>query len=71
MSIMDENGVIVIVIGEAYKGGYKSITSRYELMLLDCGLEILGVCEWVKKILHQQFQITFSDQQMRKYLCVR
>lgn len=48
MSIMDENGVIVIVIGEAYKGGYKSITSQYELMLLDCGLEILGVCEWVK-----------------------
>jgi DNA modification methylase len=48
MSIMDENGVIVIVIGEAYKGGYKSITSQYEMMLLNCGLEILGVCEWVK-----------------------
>ena len=48
MSIMDKNGVIVIVIGEAYKGGYKSITSQYELILLDCGLEILGVCEWVK-----------------------
>jgi len=48
MNIMDKNGVIVIVIGEAYKGGYKSITSQYELMLLDCGLEILGVCEWVK-----------------------
>ena len=44
MNIMDKNGVIVIVIGEAYKGGYKSITSKYELMLLDCGLEILGVC---------------------------
>ena len=48
INIMDENGVIVIVIGEAYKGGYKSITSQYELMLLDCGLDILGVCEWVK-----------------------
>lgn len=48
ISIMDDNGVIVIVIGESYKGGYKSITSQYELMLLDCGLEILGVCEWVK-----------------------
>lgn len=48
ISIMNENGVIVIVIGEAYKKGYKSITSKYELMLLDCGLEILGVCEWVK-----------------------
>jgi len=48
MNIMDENGVVVIVIGEAYKGGYKSITSQYELMLLDCGIEILGVCEWVK-----------------------
>jgi len=48
VSIMDDNGVIVIVIGEPYKGGYKSITSRYELMLLDCGIEIIGVCEWVK-----------------------
>ncbi|RXK48859.1 DNA methyltransferase [Aquirufa rosea] len=48
VNVMDENGVVVIVIGEAYKGGYKSITSRYELMLLDCGLDILGVCEWVK-----------------------
>jgi DNA modification methylase len=48
VNIMDENAVVVIVIGEAYKGGYKSITSRYELMLLDCGLDILGVCEWVK-----------------------
>ncbi len=48
-SIMDANGVIVIVLGEAYKGGYKSITSRYEMMLLESGLEILGVCEWVKQ----------------------
>lgn len=48
VNIMDENAVVVIVIGEAYKGGYKSITSQYELMLLDCGLDILGVCEWVK-----------------------
>jgi DNA modification methylase len=48
IDIMDENGIVVIVIGEAYKGGYKSITSQYELMLLECGLEILGVCEWVK-----------------------
>ncbi len=48
VNILDENAVVVIVIGEAYKGGYKSITSRYELMLLDCGLDILGVCEWVK-----------------------
>lgn len=48
IGIMDENGVVVIVIGEAYKGGYKSITSQYELMLLESGLEILGVCEWVK-----------------------
>jgi DNA modification methylase len=48
IGIMDENGVIVIVIGEPYNGGYKSITSKYELMLLSCGIEILGVCEWVK-----------------------
>jgi DNA modification methylase len=49
IKIMDDNGVIVIVIGESYKYGYKSITSKYEMMLLECGLEILGVCEWVKK----------------------
>ena len=48
INVMDKNGVIVIVIGEAYKGGYNSITSRYEMMLLDLGLQILGVCEWVK-----------------------
>lgn len=48
IDIMDENGVIVIVIGESYKGGYKSITTQYEMMLLDAGLEILGVCEWEK-----------------------
>jgi DNA modification methylase len=48
IEIMDENGVIVIVIGETYSGGYKSITTQYEMMLLDAGLEILGVCEWVK-----------------------
>lgn len=48
MDIMDENGVIVIVIGESYNGGYKSISTQYEMMLLEAGLEILGVCEWVK-----------------------
>jgi len=48
IDIMDENGVIVIVIGESYAGGYKSITTQYEMMLLDAGLEMLGVCEWVK-----------------------
>lgn len=48
MDIMDENGVIVIVIGESYNGGYKSITTQYEMMLLEAGLEIIGVCEWVK-----------------------
>lgn len=48
IDIMDDNGVIVSVIGEPYKGGYKSITSQYELMLLEAGLEIVGVCEWVK-----------------------
>lgn len=48
MNIMDENGVIVIVIGETYSGGYKSIITQYEMMLIEAGLEILGVCEWVK-----------------------
>ena len=48
IDIMDENGVIVIVIGESYSGGYKSVITQYEMMLLEAGLEILGVCEWVK-----------------------
>jgi DNA modification methylase len=48
IEIMDENGVIVIVIGESYSGGYKSVITQYEMMLLEAGLDILGVCEWVK-----------------------
>lgn len=48
IEIMDENGVIVIVIGESFSGGYKSILAKYEMMLIDTGLELLGVCEWVK-----------------------
>jgi len=48
IEIMDENGIIVVVIGETYAGGYKSITTQYEIMLLDAGVEILGVSEWVK-----------------------
>jgi DNA modification methylase len=48
IEIMDENGVVVVVIGETYAGGYKSITTQYEMMLLDAGLEIIGVSEWVK-----------------------
>lgn len=48
IEIMDENGIIVVVIGETYAGGYKSITTQYEMMLLDTGVEILGVSEWVK-----------------------
>lgn len=48
MDIMDENGVIVIVIGESYAGGYKSIITQYEMMLLESGLEIIGRCPWIK-----------------------
>ena len=48
IEIMDENGIIVVVIGETYAGGYKSITTQYEMMLLDAGVEIIGVSEWVK-----------------------
>lgn len=48
IDIMDENGVIVIVIGESFSGGYKSVITQYEMMLIEAGLEILGVCEWVK-----------------------
>ncbi len=48
MEIMDENGVIVIIIGESYAGGYKSIITQYEMMLLDSGLEIIGKSPWIK-----------------------
>jgi DNA modification methylase len=48
MDIMDENGVIVIVIGESYAGGYKSIITKYEMMLLESGLEVIGRCPWIK-----------------------
>lgn len=48
IDIMDENGVIVIVIGESYAGGYKSIITQYEMMLLESGLEIIGRCPWIK-----------------------
>jgi DNA modification methylase len=48
IDIMDENGVIVIVIGESYAGGYKSIITQYEMMLLESGLEVIGRCPWIK-----------------------
>lgn len=48
MDIMDENGVIVIIIGESYAGGYKSIITQYEMMLLEAGLEVIGRCPWIK-----------------------
>jgi DNA modification methylase len=48
VEIMDKDGVVVIVIGESYNGGYKSILSKYEEMLWAAGLDVLGVCEWVK-----------------------
>lgn len=48
MDIMDENGVIVIVIGESYSGGYKSVIAQYEMMLRESGLEVIGRCPWIK-----------------------
>ena len=46
--IMDENGVIVIIIGESYSGGYKSVITQYEMMLLEAGVEIIGKSPWIK-----------------------
>ena len=48
IDIMDENGVIVIIIGESYSGGYKSVITRYEMMLLESGVEIIGKSPWIK-----------------------
>lgn len=48
IDIMDENGVFVIVIGESYSGGYKSVINKYETMLLETGVEIIGKCPWIK-----------------------
>lgn len=45
--IMDNDAVIVIVIGESYSGGFKSVLARYELMLEE-ELEIIGKCPWIK-----------------------
>lgn len=49
ISIMDENGLIVVVIGEAYKGGFKNVTTKYANMVLDTGLEMVGECVWIKE----------------------
>jgi DNA modification methylase len=46
--IMHEDGVFVVVIGESYKGGFKSILAKYEMMLLETDIEIIGKCPWVK-----------------------
>lgn len=48
IDIMDENGVIAIVIGESYQGGFKSVLARYELMLEE-RLDIIGKCPWIKE----------------------
>lgn len=46
--IMDKDGVVVIVIGESYTGGYKGVVNEYENMLKTSGLEIIGKCPWIK-----------------------
>jgi hypothetical protein len=47
--IMDKDGVVVIVIGESYSGGYYGVINEYENMLKASGLQILGKCPWIKK----------------------
>jgi hypothetical protein len=46
--IMDKDGVVVIVIGERYTGGYYGVINEYENMLKASGLEIIGKCPWIK-----------------------
>ncbi|CAM4378116.1 hypothetical protein EWU23_13515 [Cytophagaceae bacterium 50C-KIRBA] len=48
VEIMDKDGVVVIVIGESYSGGYMGVINEYENMLKSSGLEILGKCPWIK-----------------------
>lgn len=48
VEIMDKDGVVVIVIGESYSGGYMGVINEYENMLRSSGLEILGKCPWIK-----------------------
>lgn len=48
IDIMDENGVFVIIIGESYAGGYKSVINKYETMLLETEIEIIGKSPWIK-----------------------
>ncbi len=47
-SIMDKNGIVVIVIGESYSGGYKGVINEYESMLKTTNLEVIGKCPWIK-----------------------
>ncbi|MHA8064976.1 DNA methyltransferase [Aquirufa aurantiipilula] len=48
VEIMDKDGVVVIVIGESYSGGYMGVINEYENMLKTSGLEIIGKCPWIK-----------------------
>ena len=47
-SIMDKDGIVVIVIGESYSGGYKGVINEYETMLKSTLLEVIGKCPWIK-----------------------
>ena len=46
---LHKDGVVFIIIGEAYKGSYNSVVSRYELALREIGFDIMGVCQWIKE----------------------
>ena len=46
--IMDKDGVVVIVIGESYSGGYKGVVNEYETMLKTTKLEVMGKGPWIK-----------------------
>lgn len=46
--IMDKDGVVVIVIGESYSGGYKGVINEYENMLKSTHVEVIGKCPWIK-----------------------
>jgi DNA modification methylase len=46
-------GVLVTIIGETYKGGYKGICSHAELALEEIGYKIIDVVIWVKN--NQQY----------------
>lgn len=45
---LDDNGVMAIIIGETYRGGYQGVCNKLEIALEQDGWQVLDVNQWVK-----------------------